>query len=364
MFDDINIIRVTASLEPASGSNLVLPPTYEGGAHNLTAPRPDGSSEWASVDSPASFANRVEAALWGAFPGLAPLRVKVAQRDELSTIQMPHRCYDAILRESTLDGVPFPQTPIGQAVRASRSPHVEALFKYDPLVLLFGGWNSTALGERQPGPEAKFAAALSGEITATDVVPAGRAASRIDPLGIEGTATNLVEFADGTLEPYDPAKHDAALEAAENAKPKAEYPRRIKPSEANLGNVTPSIKPKGVRVRGGITLNAMVDLRRLRRYDYGLGDGNEEAVRLLALAGLYGITAVLHDGLDLRRDCSLVPNQAPEVVTLPRGWGEPKPLNRNLKDLSRQLAEQFRRLTPPIAQPVMLTGNAALASLV
>ena len=45
MFDDINIIRVTASLESASGSNLVLPPTYEGGAHNLTAPRPDGSSE-------------------------------------------------------------------------------------------------------------------------------------------------------------------------------------------------------------------------------------------------------------------------------------------------------------------------------
>ena len=55
-------IAIRADLEPVVGVKI-LPPTYAGSVHNMTAPRDDGSSEWCSVDAPASFANRVEAAL-------------------------------------------------------------------------------------------------------------------------------------------------------------------------------------------------------------------------------------------------------------------------------------------------------------
>jgi CRISPR-associated protein Csb1 len=108
------VIRIEAALEPASGGKI-LPPTYAGAVHNMTPPREDGSSEWCSVDSPASFANRVEAAIDAAHPELAPLRVQLGDRI-ISTLKMPHRAFDATLRQSAHNGTPWPQTDIAKAL--------------------------------------------------------------------------------------------------------------------------------------------------------------------------------------------------------------------------------------------------------
>jgi len=53
-------IGLRATLATLDGDRLVLPPTYADVGHNTTAPREDGSVERVSIDSPASFANRVE----------------------------------------------------------------------------------------------------------------------------------------------------------------------------------------------------------------------------------------------------------------------------------------------------------------
>ena len=234
------VIRIQAALEPASGGKI-LPPTYAGAVHNMTPPREDGSSEWCSVDSPASFANRVEAAIYATHPELAPLRVQVGERT-LSTLEMPHRAFDAILRESLLDGTRWPNTEIAKSLSAATTQAAYPLLQYDPCMVLLGGWDSTKLGERTPATrELKLPAALSVEITATDVLPIRRAGYRLDPLGIEGTEASLVEQADGTLERYDAAEHGADLKVRPE-KDDGNYPRRVKPSQVNLGNATPRAK--------------------------------------------------------------------------------------------------------------------------
>ena len=57
------ILRIHADLAPAAGQKI-LPPTYVGTVDAMTPARDDGPCKWCSVDSPASFANRAEAALY------------------------------------------------------------------------------------------------------------------------------------------------------------------------------------------------------------------------------------------------------------------------------------------------------------
>lgn len=351
------VIRIQADPEPAAGDK-VLPPTYKGGIHNLTAPRPDGSSAWCSLDSPASFANRVEAALNLDFPELAPLRVKVGSKT-LSTLQMPHRVFDATLRESDLEGTPWLKTPIAQAVQAATPESAYPLLYWDPGLVLLGGWNSTKLGRRGKAVrEAKYPAALSCEITATDVLPLARAGSRIDPLGIEGTEASLVEHDDGRLEQYDATRHGDDLPTRPE-KDNHVYPRRVTPSQVNLGNVTPSLISKGVLVRGDIRLAGVLDLRRLGRYRFSPAD-DIEARLLLALMGLYGVDAVLRRGLDLRRDGELIATAARfSLVT----FGGMSTL-LDLTEVEAALRAQIDHLRPHLAPPTILQGNAALTSLV
>jgi CRISPR-associated protein Csb1 len=271
---------------------------------------------------------------------------------------MPHRAFDATLRESELDGVKWEKTDFAKAIGAARPDHAYALLRFDPGMVLLGGWDSTKLGKRaQATREAKYPAALSCEITATDVLPVSRAGSRIDPLGIEGTEPSLVEHEDGTLEPYDEATHGELKIRGE--KETDEYPRRVKPSQVNLGNVAPGLIPKGVLVRGEITLNGVLDLRRLCGYKFAPAD-DTEARLLLALMGLYGVDAVVRRGLDLRRDCELIASEF--AVSILRFAAEPEPLD--LTDVGDALATQIAALKDHIADPVTLTANAALRSLV
>lgn len=350
------VVRIRADLAPASG-NRILPPTYAGGGHNMTPARHDGSSEWCSIDSPASFANRIEAAIHSAHPELAPLCVRIGSKT-LSTLQMPHRAFDATLRESELDGKKWEQTEIAAALTAATPEKAYDILRYDPALILLGGWDSTKLGKRaQATREAKYPAALSCEITASDVLPVRRAGSRIDPLGIEGTSASLVEHEDGTLDPYDEERHkDLPIRPDKDS---GVYPRRVKPSQVNLGNVAPSLVDKGVLVRGAITLDGVLDLRRLGRYRFDPADAIEARL-LLALMGLYGVHETLRCGLDLRRDCELVATGV--EFSLQRFAAEPMAID--LTDVGDALATQITALKEHIAEPVYLTANAALRSLV
>ncbi len=361
---NVAAIRVSATLVSAAGGEKILPPTYvaaksgDPAVHNITPPGPDGASAWVSVDSPGSFANRVERALVALDLGLDPLRVTVAGRT-VSTMQVPHRAFDAVLRDSTLDGTPFRKSDVGKAVIAATAGNAGALLRYDPSVLLFGGWDSTELG-MAGGVGNKWPAALSVEISATDVVPIFRGGNRIDPLGIEGTDASLIEEADGTLRTATDeaiAELKARKTKADNPKTKSEYPKLVKPSEVNHGNV-PSLISKGVLVRGAITLHGVISLTRLRRYQF---DGVDalDARTLLALMGVYGIAAVLEDGLDLRRDCELVP----EAVTWELvGLGRRDTVAVDVQNAREALAAARARID--LAAPIGLQASPVLEHLV
>ena len=337
-------ISVNATLAALAGSRHVLPPTYADAPHkhNMTEPDAHGVAAWVSIDSAASFANRMEDQLKRADFGLDPLRVHVAGRT-LSTLQIPHRVYDAILRDSSLNGESFRNTAIGQAVIAACPADASALLRYDPAVLLFGGWDSTGLHGNK-GQERKWPAAVSVEIYGTHATPIHRAGGRLDPLGITLDAGRVIrEGASYRLVPE-----------GEKAPPGAE-----RPSEINHGNIAPTISPKGVLVEE-IKLSGALSLSRLCRYRFG-GDENQDvaARTALALMGIYGIAAVIEDGLDLRRDCELI---ADSVAWAVRGTGSSEPLAVTVTEARQALKRALADID--IASPVLFTADSNLEQLV
>lgn len=337
-------ISVNAALSAVDGSRHVLPPTYADAPHkhNMTEPDAHGVAAWVSIDSPASFANRIEDKLVRANLGLDPLRVQVAGQT-LSTMQMPHRAFDAILRDSLLEGTPFRKTDIGQAVIKASAADAAALLRYDPAVVLLGGWDSTGLGGNK-GQERKWPAALSVEIYGTNATPINRAGGRIDPLGITLDAGRVIR------------EGDTYRLVPEGEKPPAGAER---PSEINHGNIAPTLSPKGVLVES-IRLAGALSLTRLRRYRFGGTPEHDAAARTaLALMGIYGIHAVILNGLDLRRDCELV---ADEVSWAIRDTGGSEPLEVTMGDARRALKRALGDVE--LSDPVVLTAGDNLEQLV
>ena len=157
------------------------------------------------VDSVQSQANRLEECLLEAIRDgvaipYAEVDFSAAELDGISKItslDAPHRVYDAILRDSLYEGTPFMQSDIGQRLAKAKMEDASALLEVSPTALLFGAWHSTGEGG---GLGAKFARCLISEIVAIDVpvedivvnqrtgeiqvqTSGRRTGSRIDPLG-------------------------------------------------------------------------------------------------------------------------------------------------------------------------------------
>jgi CRISPR-associated protein Csb1 len=152
----------------------------------------------------------------------------------ISSLEAPHRIYDAILRDSLLDGVVFRESEIGRRIRQATMNDATAILEISPTALLFGAWNSTNEGG---GLGAKFARVIVSEIIgidapveqpvtpgagAGDLQTAGRrTGSRIDPLGIVRSA-----------EVFKTETNWDTSEKAAGAKAK-----KVRPSEINHGNI-------------------------------------------------------------------------------------------------------------------------------
>jgi CRISPR-associated protein Csb1 len=330
-------VRCRTVLQPLGGpGDKVFPPTYSVPASAETRYATEdryvqpadgnGGSVAKSVvlDSVASQANRLELALLDAIrrgdlaapvtsvdftpvPGLAGL-------DRISDYEAPHRIFDALLRDSYDGDHLFRNGPVGTAVTEARPRDAAALYHHSPHTLVFGGWDST--GPRG-GLGAKYERAITSEIVALDIQAGVKTASRIDPAGIELRAGPLYEAPDGTW------TLDPGSAVTENGKPKllgtaGESGPAGRPSQANLGNVTPSIDARagGVTARQiiGTTVLSFIQLRRLR---FPTGpDGSaladqqaqaEPAARAaLAALGLAAAALAFDAGFDLRSRCVLV----------------------------------------------------------
>lgn len=313
-------IRLRRHLQPAGGpGDKVFPPTYEGGSYAFED-RVIGGAKMPCVllDSVQSQANRMELALLAAHRrgditipvvGVDFAQAGLAEVGTVTSLEAPHRLADAILRDSLKDGVKFRDTVEGKTLNTASTANATDLFGLCPTALVFGVWDST--GPRG-GLGVKFQRALVGEVVAVNAASGVKPASRIDPLGIQREAGPLYSAKDGgwTLD-----EHEAAIEKGKPLK----LGKEGKPSEANHGNVTPSLKnEKGQPHHGGVTMDhalhtVVLSLPALRRLAFpvaGKVDLDGAARTALAALGLCGAVLADEQGADLRSRCLLVPDAA------------------------------------------------------
>ena len=302
--------------EPVGGpSEKIFPPTYEGGKYATERRRVKGESDpidCVLLDSVQSQANRMESALFEAWEGKRiPLPVITVDFEEcelpsplrISTLAAPHRIADAILRDSILDGKAFRKSELGQRLDHVSNRNSTALFELCPTALIFGMWDSTG---PKGGSGAKFARAMVSEIVGFNSEVGVKTSSRIDPAQITLNAGPLYRSKTGewTLD---------EKEAAKDKKGPIKLGKGGKPSEANHGNVTPTIATGGVTISKAIqtTVLSLPALRRLRFPLDGKARSKPEvddaARTTLAILGLCAAVLNQAQGCDLRSRCHLHP---------------------------------------------------------
>ena len=321
-------IRLTVDLSPVAdeeGGNKtrVFPPTYAsedtGGAKSppeYTISKSAGAGKMAVLDSVQSQANRLEAVLQKTCDE-EDLRLPLLTVDfgdlpreprKLTTLQLPHRWADAILRDSVdKKNTAFLETKIGKALVESNPRNATEVFGYCPSSLLFGVWHSTGEGG---GRGVKYPRALASEIVAYGAKEATHSIVRVDPLRIEkGPFQDLY-------------KKDPNFRASVDKKigGKKKKPADIKPSNINHGNALASGGLGGITFRSA-KLTAVITLAGMRRLRFPSGDGKfDEAAKkrdcaaraVLAAMGLFALARQNEDGYDLRSRCCL------NALTTPR----------------------------------------------
>ncbi len=86
---------IPANAVPEDDKFFVLPPTYAEIGHLASHVREDGTHEFILIESPQSWANRLEELLDRPEVGVAPIQVHAAGHT-LSINQLPHRVFDAL----------------------------------------------------------------------------------------------------------------------------------------------------------------------------------------------------------------------------------------------------------------------------
>ena len=329
-------IRLRQRLVPDGGpSSKVFPPTFAGGVYCWEQRRVDGASvPCVLLDSVASQANRFEEALSDLVSrgqvDVPRFEVKfdgdLTDLGTISTLAAPHRVFDAILRDSALEGEAFFKSSIYKQLTACNVRNATALFGHSPTALLFGCWDSTGAAG---GLGNKFARAVTSEIVGIRAdwgVTAG--GIRQDPLGISSEVEIAIDAAGdwSVVGKSGVAKKDRA--------------KGTKPSEVNHGNVLVkvdqgaketllpdgSIQVQRLALKGGVTVDyalqtSVVSLAALRRLNFPLASGasetaNSAARTVLAALGLVALTAARERGYWLRSRCGLVADglQSFEIV--------------------------------------------------
>ena len=351
-------LRRVQRLQPVGGiGDKLFPPTYPppSGARRDAPPRHvferrrvDGGDVWCVlIDSVQSQANRLEEALLAAAEsgqiripyvtvdfraaGLEPL-------ERITSLDAPHRVYDAILRDSLMGGEPFMQSPPGRRLAAAKPTDATALLELSPTALLFGAWHSQGEGG---GLGAKFPRALVSEImgidTPVDEIPntrtgeveprtAGqRTGSRIDPLGV---LRKVEVFKGGSG--WSPDQKEAGTRA-----------KKVRPSEINHGNIAPTVQPLGVTCAHA-EHRAVITLAGLRRLRFGSDERNGAGRALVAALGLVALAEQDAGGYALRSRCDLVCD-GPAPLELVRADGSTEAVDLDREDALALYRDAYAR---------------------
>ncbi len=352
-------LRRVQRLQPVGGAeDALFPPTYPGadkeprhvferrvrtlGANGAASGNGTATGESREVwtvllDSVQSQANRLEEALLDAATDGLPLPfatvdftgADLSPLERITSLDAPHRVYDAILRDSSLGGTPFMDSEPGIRLASAKPGDARALLELSPNALLFGAWHSQGQGG---GLGAKFPRVLVSEIIAVDTPvdetgvnratgeidprPAGRRpASRIDPLGIRA-AVQIFKDKDAN---WNTTKDGLGTGI-----------KKLKPSAVNHSNVVPSVKPLGVTCAYA-EHRVVITCAGLRRLRFGSQARNDGGRVLLAALGLVALTEQDARGYCLRSRCDLVcDGRADLEIVHPDGTAEPFQADRDM----------------------------------
>jgi CRISPR-associated protein Csb1 len=380
-------IRRVQKLQPVGGKgDKIFPPTYppessRGPArHVFETRRVEGKDvRCVLIDSVQSQANRLEEALLkAARAGIIELPYItvdfVGQKEKLSytgtgkdmklklgtgneydlsdlgvvtSLDAPHRVFDAIIRDSDLNGKRFTETEEYKDLLLAKPTNALPVFKLSPTALIFGAWNSTGEGG---GVGAKFTRCVVSEIVGFGASDGWKTSSRIDPLGIRASVKVVGGRMDWTM---------ASANSAKDAK---------RPSEINHSNITPSVVPGGVTI--DYALHTMViscpGLRRLRFP----GTKDEAAAAARAALAALTLTAVTQQdvaGYALRSRCDLAPERATSFEIIHSdGSTEPAEVSpAEAIELLKQSVSELREYGLPWSgQPLKLVPQKRLVELV
>ena len=401
-------LRCRSTLQPAGGPGTkVFPPTYAGGVYATEYRRlPDHEEPVPCVllDSVQSQANRMEEALleardrgdlddagiplievdFGGFwagDGAEPTddQPLIEPIGRISSLEAPHRAADAILRDSLVGDDAFRNSAVGRRITQADARRATALFEWCPTSLLFGMWDSTG---PKGGLGTKIERAIVGEVVGINAVFGVRTSSRIDPLGIRLGAGTLYQASEGPLE---------WTLNEETAVKKRGTPQKLgksgKPSEANHGNVTPSLssmdREAGRHLGGGVTIDhaehsVVISLAALRRLCFpleGAADSRDPEQRArddaarttLAAMGILAATLAADRGMDLRSRCLLWPSESVGWELLD-GPGSVRSIDVDVDAALEAFKESVSRARntglPWATEPLVLTPSPDLVRLV
>ncbi|HEX6995503.1 MAG TPA: type I-U CRISPR-associated RAMP protein Csb1/Cas7u [Gammaproteobacteria bacterium] len=372
-------LRRRQRLQPVGGKgDKIFPPTYPGEGRNAPPRhvyerrRLEGKDVWCVlVDSVQSQANRLEECLLGAIAdGVLIPHVVVDFSDaglegitQITSLDAPHRIYDAILRDSLLGDEPFMESAVGKRLAKARPDDASAVLEVSPSALVFGAWHSTGEGG---GLGAKFARCLTSEIVGIDVpmeeltdartgevefrTAGRRTGSRIDPLGV----LRKVEVFKG-----ENGWSTTEAEAGKKAK-------KVRPSEINHGNITPSVQPLGVTCEY-LEHTFVLSFAALRRLRFGGDERNTAAHTLLGALGLLALVEQDARGYALRSRCDLVcEHSAPLELVHPDGSIEAISIDRStVHRLYGEAVEAARSAGFNLSiEPLRLTPQPKLVEIV
>jgi CRISPR-associated protein Csb1 len=180
-------MRRVQKLQPVGGpGDKIFPPTYPGERRNdpprhvFETRRVAGKNVLCVlIDSVQSQANRLEEAMKAAresglsFPVIAVDFAGTAVDDigRITTLDAPHRVFDAIMRDSEWNGTRLKDTDHGKRLVVSKPENARAVYELSPTALVFGAWNSTGEGG---GIGAKFPRCVVSEIIGVGVATESR----------------------------------------------------------------------------------------------------------------------------------------------------------------------------------------------
>ncbi len=314
-------IRGRARLQPAGGpGDKIFPPTHSvdekkaraGGRYAFETRKIDKTEvSCVLLDSVQSQANRMEEALQALWTDKR-IKLPVITVDftetapdvgRLTSLSVPHRIADALLRDSMTDKNEFFRaSAIGTSFTDATARNAGPLFKVCPTGLLFGLWDSTG---PKGGLGSKFPRALVSEVVGIGAIPGAKTASRIDPTGIVTRAAEVFEAKD----PAERWTIDAKLALQKDGKPVKIKDGKV--SQVNHSNIPPTVDELG----GGVTIEhathtVVLSLATLRKLHFQ-EEGPKDAARVvLAALGLLAVLAAESRGHDFRSRCLLVPEPA------------------------------------------------------